>query len=109
MVKGKLIQFRKGRHTVTERQYLLEISDSNSNLEDRESAEKYVGSEVQWKSPSGKIIKGQISSPHGNSGVVRARFEKGLPGQAIGTEVEISQNKSDNKKTENKNAKEEKK
>ncbi len=48
-----------------------------------------AGKLVSWKSPSGKIIKGKISDAHGNKGIVRAIFEKGLPGQAITTEVEI--------------------
>lgn len=70
---------------IHERHFLIEIEDSKS----REEAKKYVGKEVSWKSPSGKIIKGKVSAPHGNSGVLRAIFEKGLPGQAITTKVEI--------------------
>ena len=58
-------------------------------MKSRKDAEKLVGKEVAWKSPAGKIIKGKISAPHGNKGVVRAIFEKGLPGQAITTKVEI--------------------
>lgn len=56
---------------------------------DRKKAEKFVGKNVEWKSDAGKIIKGKISSAHGNKGLVRAIFEKGLPGQAITTEVEV--------------------
>lgn len=85
MVKGKVIQFRRGRHTVKERHFLIEIPSCN----DRAKAEKYVGKEVTWESPAGKIIKGKVSGPHGNKGVVRVIFEKGLPGQAVTTEVEI--------------------
>ena len=85
MIKGKVIQFRRGRHTVHEKHFLIEI-DGTQN---RKEAEKFVGKEVEWKSPAGKIIQGKISSAHGNKGVVRAIFEKGLPGQAITTEVEI--------------------
>ena len=32
----------------------------------------------------------RVSKAHGNSGAVLARFERGLPGQAVGNEVEIS-------------------
>lgn len=85
MVIGKVIQFRRGRHTVHERHFLIEID----GVSDREKAGKLVGKEVIWKSPAGKEIKGKISSAHGNKGVVRAIFEKGLPGQAIATKVEI--------------------
>jgi ribosomal protein L35AE/L33A len=35
-------------------------------------------------------IKGKIASTHGSNGVLRAIFEKGLPGQAITTKVEIN-------------------
>jgi large subunit ribosomal protein L35Ae len=48
-----------------------------------------IGKSVSWKSESGKILSGKIASTHGNKGVVRAIFEIGLPGQAIGTRVEI--------------------
>ena len=85
MTIGKLIQFRRGRHNIKERHYLIEIPESTN----REEASKFTGKEVSWKSPAGKIIKGKISSAHGNKGVVRAIFEKGLPGQAMTTEVEL--------------------
>lgn len=87
MVKGKVVQFRRGRHTINERQFLIEVD----GVSDRESASKFVGKEVTWTSPGKlkKVIKGKISSAHGGNGVVRAVFEKGLPGQAVTTEVEI--------------------
>jgi large subunit ribosomal protein L35Ae len=85
MHKGRVIQFRRGRHTVTERHFLIEVE----GLKTRKEAEKLVGKEVEWKSPAGRIIKGKISGAHGNKGVVRAIFERGLPGQAITTGVEI--------------------
>jgi large subunit ribosomal protein L35Ae len=83
-MKGKVIQFRRGRKTIHERHFLIDV-----NVENREKAEKFVGKEVEWTSPAGKKIKGKISSAHGNNGLVRAIFEKGLPGQAITTEVEV--------------------
>lgn len=83
-MKGKVIQFRRGRKTVHERHFLLDVGAKK-----REEADKFVGKEVEWKSPAGKIIKGKISSAHGNNGLVRAIFEKGLPGQAVSTDVEV--------------------
>ena len=85
MTKGKVVQFRRGRHTIKERHFLIEIDGAS----DREQAKKFVGKEVVWKSPAGKEIKGKVSSAHGNKGVVRAIFEKGLPGQAVTTKVDI--------------------
>ena len=84
-MKGKVIQFRRGRHTIHKRHFLIEVE----GVSDKKSAEKLVGKSAVWKSPSGKILEGKISGAHGNKGVVRAIFEKGLPGQALATEIEI--------------------
>ena len=87
MVIAKVIQFRRGRKTYTPRHILLEILGVDS----REKAMGFIGKTVEWKS-SGKepsIIRGKIASAHGGNGVIRVIFEKGLPGQAIGTDVEI--------------------
>ena len=85
MTHGKVIQFRRGRTTVHERHFLIEVEGSKN----RKEAEKFVGKDVEWTSPAGKIIKGKISAPHGGHGLVRAIFEKGLPGQALTTKVGI--------------------
>ncbi|MAG10985.1 50S ribosomal protein L35ae [Candidatus Pacearchaeota archaeon] len=85
MVVGKVIQFRRGRHTYKPRHFLIEIP----KVATRKDAEKFVGKEVEWKSSAGKIIKGKIAGAHGGKGVVRAIFEKGLPGQAVTMEVEV--------------------
>ncbi len=85
MTTGKVIQFRRGRKTITERHFLIEIE----NVSTKEDAAKFVGKGVVWKSPAGKEINGKIAATHGSKGVVRAIFEIGLPGQAITTKVEI--------------------
>jgi len=86
-MKGIVIQFRQGRKTQKARHYLIEVEGVDS----REKAGKLKGKEVFWKSPGKepKVISGKVSSAHGNKGVVRVIFEKGLPGQAIGTDVEV--------------------
>jgi len=81
---GKVVQFRRGRKTVTERHFLLDFGSKT-----RQEAEKLIGKNVTWASPAGKIIKGKVSAAHGNKGLVRAIFEIGLPGQAITTGVEM--------------------
>lgn len=87
-MEARVIQFRRGRKNYKPRHFLIEIPE----VGDRAAAGEFVGKTVTWKSPAKepKVIQGKISSAHGNKGVVRAIFEKGLPGQAIGTEVEIS-------------------
>lgn len=83
-MKGIIVQFRRGRHRIHERHYLLDLG-----LTSREEAKKMAGKIVEWKTPSGKIISGKISDAHGNKGLVRAIFESGLPGQAITNDVEV--------------------
>jgi len=85
-MKGIIVQFRRGRHIIHEKHYLLDLGFQN-----REEASKMKGKEVIWKTPGAKAkeIRGKISSAHGNKGLVRAIFERGLPGQAITTEVEV--------------------
>jgi large subunit ribosomal protein L35Ae len=84
MAKGKVIQFRRGLKRIHEKHYIIDVGTKN-----REEAKKFIGKTLIWTSPAKKEIKGKISSPHGNNGLVRAIFEKGLPGQARNTEVEI--------------------
>jgi large subunit ribosomal protein L35Ae len=83
-MKGIVVQFRRSRHRIHERHYLLDLGCTK-----REEAKKLAGKEVSWTSPGGKVIKGKISDAHGNKGLVRAIFETGLPGQAMTTEVEV--------------------
>jgi large subunit ribosomal protein L35Ae len=89
MVTGMVVQFRRGRKTFKPRHFLIEIP----GITTREAASKFVGKVVSWKSTGkeAKVISGKVSSAHGGNGVVRAIFEKGLPGQAIGTSVEVAE------------------
>lgn len=86
-MKGIVVQFRRGNRTLKEKHMILSFGSKN-----REEAAKLIGSEVVWTSPGRekKKIKGKISSAHGNKGMVRAIFERGLPGQALTTEIEMT-------------------
>jgi len=86
MTKGKVIQFRRGRKTVHEKHFLIEVE----GVDNIDKTAKFIGKEVIWTSPAGKKIVGKMASAHGNKGVMRAIFEKGLPGQALTTEVQIN-------------------
>ena len=81
---AKIIQFRRGLKRIHEKHYIIDV-----DMKSREEAGKFVGKQVIWTSPAGKKITGKISSAHGNKGLVRAIFEKGLPGQARNEEVEV--------------------
>lgn len=97
-MEGKIVQFRRGRKTIIERHFLIEIK----GISNRKEADKMVGKEVEWKSPAGKKIKGKISAPHGGKGLVRAIFEKGLPGQAITNKVSVLTSETKTDKSEKK-------
>ncbi len=83
-MKGIVVQFRRSRHRIKEKHYLLDLGFQN-----RAEAQKAAGKAVAWKSTAGKVIKGKISDAHGTKGLVRAIFESGLPGQAMATPVEV--------------------
>ena len=84
-MQGKILSYRRGKHTQNVNQVLIELGNVNS----REKAEKFLKKKVVWKSPSGKEIEGEIIGLHGNKGVVRAKFETNLPGQALTTKIEV--------------------
>ena len=84
-MEGLINNFRQGRHTQKCNHIIITIE----KVDKREQAEKLVGKKVTFKTQTGKEIKGEIRSAHGNSGAVRAIFEKGLPGQAVGQKVKV--------------------
>jgi large subunit ribosomal protein L35Ae len=84
-MKARIINFRRGRHTIRTNQFLLEIDGVDS----RAKASGFIGKRIVWKSPAKKEIYGKITQLHGNKGVLRARFSRGLPGTALGNDIEI--------------------
>jgi len=84
-MKAKIANFRRGRRTQKGNQIIIYVQGINT----KEEAQKLVGKTVVFKTETGKEIKGKISNIHGNKGAMRALFEKGMPGQAIGKDIEI--------------------
>ena len=87
-MKGKIVAFR-GSFRTKYGNHLIVMVDG---VDKREKAVKLEGKNVEWKNPEGKkkvVISGYVSKAHGGKGCVRVVFEKGLPGQSLGTEVKI--------------------
>ena len=84
-MKAVISNFRMSRHRTKGNHMVIEIEGVKS----KEDAEKLVGKSVKWASPANREISGKITSVHGNSGAVRAIFEKGMPGQSVGNNVKI--------------------
>lgn len=82
-MEGIISSFRRGRKTQKTNQVIVTLKDSKES-------KQLVGKKVSWKSPAGKEIKGKVAATHGNKGCVRVLFEKGIPGQAIGSKVIFS-------------------
>jgi large subunit ribosomal protein L35Ae len=84
-VRGRITNYRTGIREQTSNECLIEFENVNSVA----LASKLVGQKVTWKNGTKKLI-GKIRGPHGKNGMVRVRFVRGVPGQAIGTIVELT-------------------
>ncbi|MFH0714863.1 MAG: 50S ribosomal protein L35ae [Candidatus Diapherotrites archaeon] len=85
-MKGTIIHYRRGVATQTDNQFIVEVEGVDS----RSKAAKLMGKKAVWKSSSGKQIPGKVVHTHGDNGSIRIRFARGLPGQAIGSKLEIA-------------------
>lgn len=84
-MEGIISSFRRNRHSQYDNHMIVEVE----GVERKDKAEPLVGKEVVWKSPADNEIKGKVASTHGNKGALRVIFEKGMPGQSLGTKVQI--------------------
>ncbi len=82
---GLIIGYRRGSNTQYENQVLIRVDGvANSN-----QASRLIGWKVLYKDTRGNEYHGKIIDIHGNKGVVIARFNRNLPGQAIGKDIYI--------------------
>ena len=87
-MEGIIINFRRGRKTTYDRQMIIAVE----SIEDKEKAGSLVGKKAIWTCPGKdkKEIVGVVNAVHGGKGCVRVVFERGMPGQSVGTKVKIS-------------------
>jgi large subunit ribosomal protein L35Ae len=83
-IHGRITNYRTGPKSQTSKECLIEFEKVNSEA----LACKLIGQKVAWKNGSSKIF-GKVRGAHGKNGMVRVRFSRGVPGQAIGTLVEL--------------------
>ncbi|MEM1566561.1 MAG: 50S ribosomal protein L35ae [Candidatus Bathyarchaeia archaeon] len=83
-IQGIIVNYRVGPKTQRSKECIIQFPHVNSVSE----ASRLIGRKVAWENGDVKII-GKIVSIHGKKGLVRARFRRGLPGQALGTTVEL--------------------
>jgi large subunit ribosomal protein L35Ae len=83
-VYGRITNYRIGIRTQSSRECLIKFNGVDSAAQ----AGSLMGQKVVWKGAN-KTLVGKITCLHGKSGTVRAKFKKGVPGQALGTTVEV--------------------
>ena len=81
------MNYRIGIKTQSSRECLIQFNGVYSAAQ----AGRLMGQKVVWKDENKKLI-GKIIGFHGRTGTVKARFKKGIPGQALGTTVELVAN-----------------
>ncbi len=86
-MEGIMSSYRRSLKSQTTNQGIIYVDSVDS----KEKAEKLIGKSVLWHAPGKdkKILKGKITYVHGRKGALRALFETGIPGQAIGQKVKI--------------------
>jgi large subunit ribosomal protein L35Ae len=84
-IQGIIVNYRVGPKTQRSKECIIQFPKITSVSE----ASRLIGRKVAWRNGETRII-GKIVDIHGRRGLVRARFRKGLPGQALGTTVELT-------------------
>ncbi len=87
-VIARITNYRIGIRTQMSREILIKFAAADSASQ----AGAFVGKKVVWKSGQCMHV-GRIVGLHGKTGMLKARFAKGVPGQAIGQTVELISSK----------------
>ncbi len=86
-MEATVVNFRRGRHTQHNNQLILQVD----SIDSKDKTKSLIGKHVIWVSvgKNKKEINGIIKSSHGNNGAVKACFDRGIPGQALGTKIKV--------------------
>ncbi|KAF2095170.1 60S ribosomal protein L33-A [Rhizodiscina lignyota] len=92
-VKGKHISYQRAKRNTNPGTSLIKIE----GVDDTKAATFYLGKKVAYvyraqKEVRGskiRVIWGKVTRPHGNSGVVRAKFRRNLPAKSFGASVRV--------------------
>ena len=84
-MKAIISNFRSSRHSQYHNQMIILVE----GVSDKEKANDLIGKIAIWKSPAGKEITGEVKAAHGSKGAIRVIFERGMPGQSVGQQIDI--------------------
>jgi large subunit ribosomal protein L35Ae len=82
-VYARIVNYRIGIRTQASKEILIEVIGTESS-----KTAQHIGKKIVWKNQTSKLF-GQIVGLHGKNGTLRAKFKKGVPGQALGSTVEL--------------------
>jgi large subunit ribosomal protein L35Ae len=83
-INGRITNYRIGIKAQQPKECLIEFN----NVDSASAAGKLIGQKVVWVNGK-KTQTGKIVGAHGRNGMVRVKFARPVPGQAIGTIVEL--------------------
>lgn len=81
-MKATLVNFRRGKRT-------MKGNEMIAMPETDKETKTLIGKKVVYKTAAGKELVGVVAGTHGNGKAIRLRFNRGMPGQAVGHKVEI--------------------
>ncbi len=85
-INGRITNYRIGIRAQQPKECLVEFS----NIDSASAAGKLIGQKVVWVNGiSKKMHSGKVVGMHGKNGMVRVKFARPVPGQAIGTIVQL--------------------
>ncbi|PWY98042.1 putative RPL33B-ribosomal protein L35a.e.c15 [Testicularia cyperi] len=92
-VKGRIMGHKRSKHVSKCHTSLIKIE----GVEKTNDAKFYLGKRVAYVYKGAKevrgskvrVIWGRITRPHGNSGVVRAKFQHNIPPQAFAARIRV--------------------
>lgn len=83
-VYGRITNYRTGPNSQASKVCLIEFN----GFDTASTAGKLIGQKVKWTNGT-KSLLGKITGLHGRNGMVKVAFKHGVPGQALGSAVEI--------------------
>ncbi|PHH69384.1 hypothetical protein CDD80_6784 [Ophiocordyceps camponoti-rufipedis] len=92
-VKGRHLSYQRSRHVTNPGTSLIKIE----GVDDTDAANFYLGKRIAYvyrghkeiRGSKIRVIWGKVTRPHGNSGVVRAKFKSPLPTKSFGASVRV--------------------
>jgi len=81
---GVIKNYRRGPKSQRNQECLIRVHGVNQC-----DSSRFLGWKVEWPHIESRLT-GKILKTHGNTGYLRVKFKKGLPGQALGTKVKIT-------------------